>query len=94
MLIQLAACWKDNSSLISIHLMLMLIVLWMQSISRHGNFNTSHVNVNHRFIASESFGLIHFNTSHVNVNLLLIRWMIILYMNFNTSHVNVNRGLV
>ncbi len=32
-------------------------------------FNTSHVNVNHRFIASESFGLIHFNTSHVNVNL-------------------------
>ena len=46
MLIQLAACWKDNSSLISIHLMLMLIVLWMQSISRHGNFNTSHVNVN------------------------------------------------
>ena len=25
MLIQLAACWKDNSSLISIHLMLMLI---------------------------------------------------------------------
>ena len=75
---------------ISIHLMLMLIQLYIQSFEPIPDFNTSHVNVN-RVGTSPLFVYIpYFNTSHVNVNPPLSINFNILSRYFNTSHVNVN----
>ena len=57
-------------SLISIHLMLMLIyVPLIIVVILFLHFNTSHVNVNLNPIVVEPMDNSYFNTSHVNVNL-------------------------
>ena len=56
---------------ISIHLMLMLIQKNVVDKVEQGNFNTSHVNVNHLMLQSSQLNFINFNTSHVNVNQII-----------------------
>ena len=56
------------------------------------DFNTSHVNVNHRTLGTALSSGGNFNTSHVNVNQISQCVSHLNNIYFNTSHVNVNRA--
>ncbi len=83
-------CLRQQVSMISIHLMLMLIFFWQLSF-----FSICEISIHLMLMLIELTLLLalpepHFNTSHVNVNLLIFVFLRLLIIDFNTSHVNVN----
>ena len=71
MLIGRNARFAGGLEVISIHLMLMLILIYAVLILNSAYFNTSHVNVNLLDVDNIIFEEFNFNTSHVNVNRIL-----------------------
>ena len=78
-----------SSTVISIHLMFLLIEAKDAKLMSIDHFNTSHVSINHcgSFQVDD---VSNFNTSHVSINLISSSTSVPSYEDFNTSHVSIN----
>ena len=92
LLIAAAAPSDNTTTVISIHLMFLLIRYpirsrWIRNIY----FNTSHVSINRVMRGQTVQNYLHFNTSHVSINHGDFKTLSVLDGDFNTSHVSINQ---
>ena len=78
-----------SSTVISIHLMFLLIEAKDAKLMSIDHFNTSHVSINHALYANMKSQEMNFNTSHVSIN-HCGSFQVDDVSNFNTSHVSIN----
>ena len=80
-----------SSTVISIHLMFLLIEAKDAKLMSIDHFNTSHVSINHALYANMKSQEMNFNTSHVSINLIQVLPASTGFGDFNTSHVSINQ---